>query len=586
MTRKRRARLSHIALALLASTAAIGCGLTLAFGPAVVNRCTGPSECGGGECVDNACITTAVDPAMSVVLEVVAAPDPLVPPRASHAFAPVEVLGPTVLDLTLPEETIVAGSARFGDGDDAMRVPVEVTFTPVPGFGGSPGASVRVTSDLVDYAVLLEDGRAYDVVVAPTGAPVPELESSDFPVEGGPPATQIFPPLYFDALDPSEIADGALDFTYSDGLFEPCDAEVHDGCTLGGSVLSVDAVGTTLAEPGLLVRAVEGSGRVVSSAVSTDDEGKFAIRIMPDAGPYVLRVTAPESVALPNVDVEVDFDLDSAERTIRLPRFAPVTLENYVAYSLDGVLHPVDHAAVAFESVEVETLDLPGAFSFRRTAFTEIPTIGPSPFTLAVMPGTYRVVVVPADADRAGVLVDESVVIDPRSAGTVIAGGEYSLPVRARLLGGVFTPGGDPIPLAGLRARRVPAPSSLSAGDVQRFGRSSEAVADAYGEFSLPLDVGTFDLVVRAGEGTGYAWHVVSDVVVADHQGDTPMDVSIAPPIPASGVVRAADGAPLASALVRAYVLLGSGDALRAVPVGEATTASDGSYELLLPGGI
>ncbi len=575
-------------VAALASAFAVGCGLTFNFGPNVVNQCSGDDECGSGACVEHTCITPFLDAAMKVFFEVVPAPDPFTPPRAPVVFAPVDIAGPTSVDLALPAEVLVSGGA-FVDSLGGVRVPVQVTFTPQSTFPEAPSAPVRVTSDTDDYTVLLEAGRVYDVVVEPTGVAVAGLAAALGLGIDDPPATNFFPPLH---TQWTATTAGALDFTYDldsvTGLVAACTALDPDGCTLGGHVKSVDAVGTAVAEGGLLVRAVDADGRVVSSSTLTTSTGWFQIRISPDlaGAPYELRVTPPDDVTLPSIDVPVDLAIASDAREITLPRLAPVSVQNYVGYYVDGVPYAVNHAAVSFESIALDDLGLPGDLSFRRTAFTETPAEGPSPFTLDVFPGTYRVVVTPAESDRAGVLVFE-VDIDERSATPGIQGQNYLLPLRTRMSGVVLTPGGSPVPLAGLNAHRVAPPSTLAAGDLLRFGRSSETTADGTGNFLLPLDVGTFDLVVHPGEGTGYAWHVVPGVVVGAEQPDFAMDVPIASPVPVEGVVLDGSGEqPLAHAMVRAYVILGTGEQARAVQVGEATTDENGAYEVLLPGGL
>lgn len=568
-------------LALLAWPLAGGCELDIRFGPAVVNRCSESEQCASGECVGGMCITPSLDAPMKIFFEVIPPNDELTAPRAPFVFAPLEITEPRVVDLELPPETIASGGAFYvEDTLGKVRVPVQVTFTPRRDFAEAPAAPVHVRSDAEDYAILLEAGALYDIAVEPTGVSVPAL-SEAFGIAGGPTAALVFPPLYYEGVS----ADAIPSFDYVPELFSSCTPLMHSGCVLGGSVKSVDAAGEAIYEEGLLVRAVDFTGRVVSSSMRTDANGAFEIAITPGAGEYVIRVSPPDDVTLPRVEVPVDYTLTADSREITLPRLAAVPLTNYVGYYIGDVPYAVDHAAVAFESVALDVLGLPGDFSFRRTVFTETPDSGPSPFSLEVFPGRYRVVVTPAEADRAGVLVFE-IDIDERSAEPGIQGQNYLLPLRTRMLGAARAPFGQAVPSAWIRALRVASASWLSAGDIARFGRSSETVSDAEGAFVLPLDVGTFDIVARPGADTGYAWQVVPDVLVTEDQADFGMDVPLVAPVPVSGTVRDDSGALLVGASVRVHAIFGSGEQARAIQIGEAETDGSGEYDVLLPAGL
>jgi hypothetical protein len=108
-------------------------------------------------------------------------------------------------------------------------------------------------------------------------------------------------------------------------------------------------------------------------------------------------------------------------------------------------------------------------------------------------------------------------------------------------------------------------------------------VSDERGQFAVPCDVGYFDIVTRAPEGSGYA-----SVYSANRYIDRDLPVGayvLPPPVLVSGVVsvagQAAPGARIdAYALVRA---LGSPGARRGVQVGSAVADESGRYTLLLP---
>ena len=58
------------------------------------------------------------------------------------------------------------------------------------------------------------------------------------------------------------------------------------------------------------------------------------------------------------------------------------------------------------------------------------------------------------------------------------------------------------------------------------------------------------------------------------------------PPIPIDGVVTSANGLPVAGAVLRAYVLSGSGSETRQIQVAEAVSDAEGAYRLLITPGF
>ncbi|MBC7171481.1 MAG: hypothetical protein H5U40_03595, partial [Polyangiaceae bacterium] len=337
---------------------------------------------------------------------------------------------------------------------------------------------------------------------------------------------------------------------------------------------------------GLRVRAVDAIGRTVSSSVLTDAGGGFRIRVTPNTPAYTLRVTAPEGSTLPEVEAVLDLNRLPAERMIEIPRLPQITLTGFVGYAVGDERIFVDGAAVSFESLELDALDLDSAPSFRRVAVTGTVDALSGQFSVGLLPGVYRVVVTPTEPARAGVLVTE-VVIDARSAGGEINGQFYKLPLRQNLFGHVLTPSWEPIPLATVRARRLASSAqNVIAGDAGRYGRSSETTVDLAGRYVLPLDVGIFDLVIQPGVGTRYAWQVVPSVTVKEGAADEERDLQITYPVPVAGFVRDAHGATVPGALVRAHLILGEGHTARSILVAETTSDLVGAYEVLLPGGL
>lgn len=561
-------------LGILASLALClaGCGLELGI-DRVTNVCLDSVSCGEGSCVEGRCVTPSLAEPLRVVFEVVAARDESQPSAGPSLFEPAEVSGPRAHDLLLREQVIVSGGAFFGAA--GVRVPAQLTFTPRPLFSGAPTSSVRASSDAADFAVVLDAGRVYDVLVEPTASTVAGLTAND-----------LFPPLYVDGVTAESFADGRVDFYYPAGLFDPC-VDSLAACTYKGQVLSVDALGTERALAGVRVRAIDGLGRSVSSSVVTADDGSYAIRLLAGKGPIELRVSpVSEQSSLP-VGVFPLLAVGDAD-VLRLPELVPATLEAVVGYEpgseAEGISF-LDGAAVSFESVRLDAPELGGKLSFRRSVASATTALGPGSFVVDLLPGTYRVVVTPADRDRASVLLTE-LTIDPRAAGERIKGQYYRVPLRSLVQGVVYKPSLDPASQAAVQALRVAPPVELDSMDVRRFARASRATAGSDGVYALPLDVGFYDLLVQPGEGSGFAWELYPDLDITGVSLSIYQDLEVHAPVPVGGVVRDAAGLELPFATVRAYVLLESGGVVRARQIAETTTNAAGNYEVLLPGGL
>ncbi|HEY3593125.1 MAG TPA: hypothetical protein VGL13_04605, partial [Polyangiaceae bacterium] len=101
--------------------------------------------------------------------------------------------------------------------------------------------------------------------------------------------------------------------------------------------------------------------------------------------------------------------------------------------------------------------------------------------------------------------------------------------------------------------------------------------------FALPLDTGTFDIVVQPPDGANFAWWVwpQAQISVPSSGSDT---LPIAPTLPFPVAVEGNldDGtAPLPNAIVHAYAKVAGGSTVS--KVGDARTDASGHYVLLLP---
>ena len=126
----------------------------------------------------------------------------------------------------------------------------------------------------------------------------------------------------------------------------------------------------------------------------------------------------------------------------------------------------------------------------------------------------------------------------------------------------------------------VPVEARAAVADATR-NRTSESVTDQTGRFALLLDVGSYDLFLRPGVATGFAWIVAPNLSVGAVDSTLISSYQATPPVPVHGVVRDANDIELAGLEVRAFALSGE----RYVEVGRSLIDVDGSYEVLLPAG-
>jgi len=223
-------------------------------------------------------------------------------------------------------------------------------------------------------------------------------------------------------------------------------------------------------------------------------------------------------------------------------------------------------------------------------------------FDVFLLPGTYRVLTIPqsplepsrqSDVALAANLPEEWLVpsMPSEQAGKVIV-----LRNAPTILGQVVDASGKPV--IGAQVQAVASPRSIQSDILQDFLGSSFVprasagrVLDG-GNFSFKTDPGTFDISVRPGPDTGFAWLVMPGVpVTSDGIGLERLSVPL--PFPYRGTVTV-DGAEgpksIPGALVRAYLYLKNGqyttnavDADSVVQVAETRANRDGVFEVSIP---
>jgi len=347
-----------------------------------------------------------------------------------------------------------------------------------------------------------------------------------------------------------------------------------------GVVLDADRA----AQPGLLVRAVDPvSGRTLSSATSTDDDGRFTLVMPRGASGFAFRVrgdaTRQDSSALfpkitidagslmPGTDGSFTLLVPASDRALRLEGRVelPATL---------GVNAPAAAAQVHLASPYVSDPEtgLAGSLELDLTTDGEGRCVG------FVLPGAYRVEIV-SSHEEVGVLVDTLEVLSNPSS--MILGQLFTLPERSILGGTAQLADGEPVSGSRVRASALGLDLDGETAGAARLNRSASGLTGSMGEFRLPLDVGVYDLVVEMPADSGFAWHVERDFGVGGTGVPLRRVMSIRAPYRMAGTARFAEGSPLGGARVRLLAI----DAAtgRAVEVGATECDEDGAFVALLP---
>jgi hypothetical protein len=512
-----------------------------------------------------ACITGAVDDHLLIGIEVTPKAETTGRMPITRLIGPHEIGGPTRLDMVLPGHISVFGDVcKAVDVTDgtvcAFRVSAALTFS-------------RAGFVEAGRAVVLETTTAADPQAAPDGEPADFVarlvrdQEYDVLIEPNGDAAALFPPVWRRIRTPPEG-----DITRIQLL------QWKELVTLSGETI------TELETPfsGLQVRAVDRvTGRAVSSTVITDELGKFELALDPTATDYVVRLNGgPDRPLFPTLVQDPSFFFPGVERhTILVPDLDHVIYNGRVAKSGAAARDPIEGAALTFRSDDVfdGTTGVHG--SFRTTAMTN----SDGTFSVDLLPGTYEVLVTPPSSrGDLAVLLQTSNRIEPSAE--PLNGMTFELEARRQLSGVVRTADERTMSSAAIQATAL-GRALEDAGEAvraSRYNRSGDTTSDPVGNFTLPLDVGVYDVVVKPPSESRFPWIIHTAVPVIQSTEQNPRFEA---PLPVSGRIVDEDGMPVAGADLRAVGIVTepSTDTRRSVVVGRAVTDANGDYRLLLP---
>jgi hypothetical protein len=208
-------------------------------------------------------------------------------------------------------------------------------------------------------------------------------------------------------------------------------------------------------------------------------------------------------------------------------------------------------------------------------------------FCTSLVPGDYTVVISPPANLNCEMFAER------RLIKTVEAGSPDVLQLRspATLSGRVLTPEGAPVPNASIDLLALgQTPIKLAENDrsVLPYNRSRQITSSSIGDFTLPVDLGSYDMIIKPPAQSNYAWLVLYGVDVGSRSTDFRTRLNLAAPVVVSGRLSYVDNGArdqsLGSAEVHAFTLVDEGTSTeRKVEIARGQSDANGNVTLLLP---
>jgi hypothetical protein len=547
--------------------------------PVVVleNRCQTDSDCPGAHCELDMCVASSTD-LYPITLEVT-------PASAGYGVDPPTIVLPAFAlggsderAVDVPDPAVVFGNVRVG----GQAIAAEVRFVAMTGNQTLTPRPISVTT--TDGAVSISTGDRADYSAA-------LLSDTDYRVTVMPAERAALPPLSL------VLAAGTQPTRRFDAIYDSVRFSVLSIDVLGlpEGTWSVVAIDPSTAEE-ISTRATVSIANTLVTLASVEAFDLFDLVLAPVSEPGV-------ATTLPTFRMShTTLAVVNGTSTLELPTLSPVVsftgvVEHCRDLSLepDVGTRPAMSAALRSRSLLAVDGALTDAATFTTTATASYDaSLREWSFSAQVPPGQYDVVVAPSGADECGVFAESREIQAPSQAsaatsallqlptvsflaGRVRAGAQMSSPV----MGATVVANG-----LGLRDTIALEPNDET---VTRYNRSQQTSTDGLGEFTLPIDVGAYDVLVKPPSDSGYAWHVLRDVNVGART-DTPFEreVNFSAPVLLRVVLETLAGVEsMAGATVRAYTTTADAErGERALPLGSAVADEQGHFILLLPASI
>lgn len=436
----------------------------------------------------------------------------------------------TAIDVQIPKSVKVTGQVTLSQ-PSSQQVAIIISSA-----GDIVGTAYRyettiTTNDagVASYSITVKGGRTYDLSATPLGVVQPTFRKR-LVVDGT--VGQVAQPISFPA----------------------------QYWTLNGKVFGSD--GSPLAL--LRVQAYQSNGVQFSTDAITDSDGAFKLEIWPEAGDYVLRVSATStSLQIPTLDVQ-QLSVSSSETligSVTLPQLPPRIVG--VTYRVNG---PSDAGEVPVPGVSVTFQAQILGGDVRRTFTTD----SNGEVTLDLLSGTYQVTVAPAIGGK-WAIHQQNIAIGRDLPTTIKA----MLAQKLSTSGAVQKPNGTPLKEATLVFTLV---SSTSSSFPLVEGRSQSVKTDAAGAYSLLLDKGFYTIRVDPPHGSGLVSQLFKSFSV-EQPGHQFPDLTLSSPGVFSGVVTDTVGTPLVGVVVELFDHLSDSPHL----LTSGVTDDAGAFKILVP---
>ena len=554
--------------------------------PIKMNSCASSANCEAhSACVDALCVADAAKEPLKIALQVTPLPTSVAAQALPIVLEPFEVAAP-VFDrpFDLPEATRV----YFRVVAQGLSIEANVTFTPVNSLPGVPAKSITVaappsvgqTRATNDVVVQLLSRVGYRMLVLPTDTRLP-------------PASHVFT-----ALDSGQQT---VDY---DTL-----ATREQALTITGDAADRD----------LLVTAFDKvSGEPISStATVTKGKATLVFSEGSEEVPFRLQIRASQSFEAKPAANEAQCDTDT-------PAFPTFSIDGPIAEDDEGTWNitlPKLPERIRYEgtvelcpeeqgnaskitvlpiTLQSRSLQLDKATPSLRASFdattsaTYDKDANALRFCVQAMPGEYYVRATPPTSMRCALFAELVPIQAPKDKAEAI-GATLSLPRAARLTGVVKTSTGMPLSNTSVEARALGLADvvELPPGDlsVTTYNRSNGTLTDSFGNFSLSVDVGSYDFVFKPLADSGFPWQVRTKIMVGLSARESPFNTEVIAlsPVVVTGLLRyAGTGEAAQAAEIEAYALIPvdpdnpEGEE-RAVPIGKTMGDADGRFTLLLP---
>jgi hypothetical protein len=571
----------------VAASAAIlsvaGCNFERADDGAVeLNVCRAQDQCrSDAECRNGMCMARATDGPLSIAVEVTQRRSPNANEALPFLFEPFVVEKPIARLFELPESAVLGGTVR----DNGKKIAASVSFTPTTLVSGV--ATKAITASTVagvirneaDYQVQLIEGVQYRMLVRPNDARHPpvsrtliaardidldieyaalQIDQRWFTISGGPTGGQLlvtaFDPRSGDPVSSTAtVSGGKAQLLFAPGV-EDFRIEIRSSQTYSAAL--VDEPGSSPCDsrtPAYPVFSINDD----QLGIDPNGIGKIALPAQPQRIRYEGRVDLCSDDATNPADIgNLLITLHSQQLLIEPP---PGLLASYNATT---------NASYDADSRELR-------------------------FCVEVIPGEYEIVVTPPSSMQCSLFAERRLIKAP-SEEVKAVGTALELPATNYLSGYLQTM--EPAPLKGASIEGIALGrnlgDALSATDprITRFNRSRQTTSNAQGSFELPVDFGSYDIVIKPPASSGFPWQIRHDMEILQAEtGDDefPTTIEMVSPVSLEGMLRYSgkpQDARVDGAAVEVYALVPDGaDGRRAISIGKATADADGNFTILLP---